>query len=187
MMYMKAVQALAGRGGWPMTTLLTPEKIPFFGGTYFPPRDGVRGRRQGFLSILKEYKRKYAVDKASLLKEAQKLSRYIARNNVRQPSLELPKAEAITRAVQNLANRFDKVWGGFGRAPKFPTPPNLNLLVKYYQRIKDPPSVTDAYLYPTTNCSRGIYDHLGGGFHRYATDRHGEFLTLRRCFMITLS
>ena len=169
--YMKAVQALTGRGGWPMTTLLTPQKVPFFGGTYFPPRDGVRGRRQGFLSILQEYKRKFEVDRSSLLQQAQKLSRYIARNNVRRPSAKLPKAEVITQAVQNLANRFDKVWGGFGRAPKFPTPPNLNLLMKYYQRIRDP-EVLNMLIYTLRQIARGgIYDHLGGGFHRYATDR----------------
>ncbi len=168
--YMKAVQALSGRGGWPMTTLLTPQKVPFFGGTYFPPRDGARGRRKGFLTILKEYSEKFTSDRTTLLAAAQRLSRYINKNSRIRPSANAPSAEVVTRAAQRLADRFDKQRGGFGKAPKFPTPPNLSLLLRYYQRTGDEQATYMLNHTLKTMAWGGIYDHIGGGFHRYSTD-----------------
>ena len=169
--YMKAVQMLTGRGGWPMTTLLTPDKVPFFGGTYFPPRDGSRGRRRGFLSILKEYHQRYRDQPQELIESAQNLSRRIARSTRRRGDKAVPQSRAVVRAARRLAERFDKRWGGFGRAPKFPTPPQLQLLLRYAHRVGDERAL---YLvtYTLEQMARGgIYDQVGGGFHRYATDQ----------------
>ena len=169
--YMKAVQLLTGRGGWPMTTLLTPQQIPFFGGTYFPPRDGYRGRRRGFLGILKEYQNRYRNQRKALLANAQELSRRINQDSQRQPHHLIPKVSVVAKAAQRLARRFDSVWGGFGRSPKFPTPPNLELLLKYFKRVGDDQALSMLSHTLRQMARGGIYDHLGGGFHRYSTDQ----------------
>lgn len=168
--YMKAVQALSGRGGWPMTTLLTPHKQPFFGGTYFPARDGDRGRQTGFLSILKTYQQKYQSQRGELLASARQLSRYISRNAFARPAADAPNPSVVVDVMRRLTERFDPRWGGFGRAPKFPTPPRLNLLLRYYQRVKDPHALKMLTETLTWMARGGIYDHVGGGFHRYSTD-----------------
>jgi uncharacterized protein len=169
--YMKAVQALTGRGGWPMTTFLTPKRVPFFGGTYFPPRDGSRGRRRGFLSLLKEYQQRFKSDRKELIRKAQELSVRIAQDSLRRPSSSAPKVEVVAFAAQRLTQRFDPKWGGFGRSPKFPTPPNLELLLKYYKRVGDEQALHMLTHTLTQMARGGIYDHIGGGFHRYATDQ----------------
>lgn len=170
--YMKAVQALTGRGGWPMTTLLTPQAQPFFGATYLPPRDGARGRQKGFLSILKEYHQRYKEDRDTLLKAAKRLNRYMLQSTRLRPSDSPPNPEVIVKAVKQLADRFDPQWGGFGKAPKFPTPPQLTLLLRYYQRVGDPQALHLLAYTLKKMAWGGLYDHVGGGFHRYSTDAH---------------
>jgi uncharacterized protein len=169
--YMKAVQMFTGRGGWPMTTLLTPSREPFFGGTYFPARDGDRGSRKGFLTILRELKAQYTDQRDGLLDTAAQMSKRIANSARSQRPGRVPGAKAIEQAVRGLAKRFDKAWGGFGRAPKFPTPVNLELLLRYYRRTGD----TIALQIATTTLKKmaqgGMYDHVAGGFHRYSTDQ----------------
>jgi uncharacterized protein YyaL (SSP411 family) len=169
--YMKAVQMFTGRGGWPMTTLLTPSREPFFGGTYFPARDGDRGSRKGFLTILRELKTQYTQQRETLLDTAAQMSRRIANSARSQRPGQVPGAQAIEQAVKGLAERFDKTWGGFGRAPKFPTPVNLELLLRYYRRTGDTAALKIATVTLKKMAQGGMYDHVAGGFHRYSTDQ----------------
>jgi uncharacterized protein YyaL (SSP411 family) len=169
--YMQAVQMMTGGGGWPMTLALTPDREPFFGGTYFPPRDGVRGARQGFLTILRDLAAAYARDPAHVADQARQLSarmRDLARSS---PPAGMPGAQAIYLAASRLARAFDPEWGGFGRAPKFPQPSAHELLLRYFRRTNDAQALQITLLTLEKMAAGGIYDHVGGGFHRYATDR----------------
>ena len=143
--YMSAVQMMVGRGGWPMTVLMTFNKLPVFGGTYFPPRDGVRGNRRGFLSILKEYRERYVTDPSGLVTDAQIIASRVVENSKPQPGLSVPSARAITDTASIVLASFDSVNGGFGRAPKFPRSHNLEFLARYYRRSQDPKAL-DAFV-----------------------------------------
>ncbi|MFU8803217.1 MAG: thioredoxin domain-containing protein, partial [Bradymonadaceae bacterium] len=136
--YMKAVHMMAGRGGWPMTVVMTPEGEPFFGGTYFPPRDGDRGSRKGFLTILRELDERYRTDESKVVAEAKTYSERIRR--AAQPARpgNVPGPEALEQVARNLAQSFDATNGGFGGAPKFPQPPRLEFLLHYHRRTQDP-------------------------------------------------
>ena len=168
--YMTAVQLLTGRGGWPMTVIMTPDKDPFFGGTYFPPRAGVRGGRTGLIDLLSETAELYREDPTRAIQQAQELSQRIERTTATRGATGVPSDRLIVRAVQQLATRFDPVEGGFGRAPKFPQPARLSLLLRYARRTND----SGALRIVTTTLDKmadgGMYDQVGGGFHRYSTD-----------------
>lgn len=169
--YMKAVQMFIGRGGWPMTTMLTHSREPFFGGTYFPPRDGDRGSRKGFLTILKEMKLAFEGDRQRLVDKAKQIStRLVGAAQAQRPGV-VPGPESLEQAVRGLAQRFDPVWGGFGRAPKFPTPVTIELMLKYHRRTGDPQARHIALHTLTKMALGGMYDQIAGGFHRYSTDR----------------
>ncbi len=160
--YMSAVQAMTGRGGWPMTVLLTADRRPFFGGSYLP--------REQFLAILREMVELQARDPGSLVAQGDTVVAHLARVAARPPPSDVPGPDAIVDAVQRQVRGFDPVHGGFGRAPKFPRPAALELLLHYYRRTQD----AGALRVVTTTLERmaagGIRDQLGGGFHRYATD-----------------
>ncbi len=168
--YMTAVNILTGRGGWPMTVVMTADKQPFFGGTYFPPRTGVRGARKGLWEILHELVGHYAGNRSAVVEEAATLSRRIFYATQPAPPSAMPPPGVIAMAAQRLAGRFDPAWGGFGRAPKFPQPSRLLLLMRYARRTSDPGvrAMIDKTLLKMAD--GGMYDHLGGGFHRYSTD-----------------
>ena len=121
--YMTAVTLLTGRGGWPMTVIMTPHKEPFFGGTYFPPRKGVRGNRAGLIDILGDMVRIYTEDPEAVVARAQELSQRVEKAAALQPGPGVPSDKVIVVAAQNLARMFDPVDGGFGGAPKFPAQP----------------------------------------------------------------
>ncbi len=169
--YMEAVRLLTRRGGWPMTVVMTPGRQPFFGGTYFPARDGDRGRGRGLLTILTELANEYANDRDSVVARAAELTaRLQAVNQSRAPG-SIPRAAAVfAPSVGALGTAFDRTWGGFGRAPKFPRPVLLDLLMRYHRRTGEPHARD---MFETTlekMAAGGIYDHVGGGFHRYSTD-----------------
>jgi uncharacterized protein YyaL (SSP411 family) len=168
--YMKAVQLLAGRGGWPMTTVLTPDRKPFFGGTYFPARDGDRGAPKGFLTILRELHERYVTDPVTVVEEAEALTRRMRASTQRMRPSDVPGPAAIARAAQELAYRYDAQDGGFGRAPKFPRPVTLDFLLRYQRRAKDPQALRMVLHTLDEMATGGLYDHVGGGFHRYSTD-----------------
>jgi uncharacterized protein YyaL (SSP411 family) len=167
---MTAVNILAGRGGWPMTVIMTPDKEPFFGGTYFPPRKGVRGTRTGLIDILVEMLSAYTNEPQQVVARAQELSQRIEQAAALQPGPGVPSDKVIAVAVQNLARSFDRVDGGFSGAPKFPQPSRLSLLLRYARRTSDPGATAMVMTTLDKMASGGIYDHVGGGFHRYSTD-----------------
>ena len=168
--YMAAVQLLTGGGGWPMTVAMTSDKKPFFGGTYFPARDGDRGATKGFLTILKELAAEYEQSRSTVVQRASELSRRLQADAAPAPAQGVPGPELIAPAAQSLSRTFDSKWGGFGRAPKFPRPVTLELLLRYQRRTGDTRSLDMVVKTLDAMARGGIYDHVGGGFHRYATD-----------------
>ncbi|MGB3052042.1 MAG: thioredoxin domain-containing protein [Polyangiales bacterium] len=168
--YMTAVTILTGRGGWPMTVIMTPDKEPFFGGTYFPPRKGFRGNRSGLVDILAEMVRLYRNEPMQVVARAQELSQRVERAAAIQPGPGVPSDKVIAVAAQNLGRMFDPVDGGFGGAPKFPQPSRLSLLLRYARRTRDAGATAMVATTLDKMAAGGIYDHVGGGFHRYSTD-----------------
>ena len=168
--YMKAVQMLTGRGGWPMTVAMTPEAKPFFGGTYFPARDGDRGVGKGFLTILRELSDAYRGNPERVVEQAELLTERIQAASRPQKPGEIPGPEAIYLAASRLARAFDPFWGGFGGAPKFPRPVAYELLLHHYRRTNDSQALEIVRLSLEKMAAGGMYDHVGGGFHRYSTD-----------------
>ncbi|HJL42993.1 MAG TPA: thioredoxin domain-containing protein [Myxococcales bacterium LLY-WYZ-16_1] len=168
--YMTVVQLMTGGGGWPMTVVMLPDGRPFFGGTYFPPRDGDRGARIGFESILRRLREAYEQDAERVLKAADQLSSALARASRRQPPESLPDERALVDAARWLTRRFDPEHGGFGRAPKFPRPPTYELLLRYHRRTQDPAALHMVSKSLRAMADGGIYDHVGDGFARYSTD-----------------
>ena len=168
--YMTAVSILTGRGGWPMTVIMTPDKEPFFGGTYFPPRKGVRGNRAGLIDILAEMLGLYNNEPTQVVARAQDLSQRVEQAAAFRPGPGVPSDKVIAVAAQNLARSFDPVDGGFGGAPKFPQPSRLALLLRYARRTRDPGTTAMVATTLDKMVAGGIYDHVGGGFHRYSTD-----------------
>jgi uncharacterized protein YyaL (SSP411 family) len=167
--YMEAVQALAGNGGWPMTVFLTPDGKPFYGGTYFPPvsRHGLPGFPQLLLAIAEAWRER----RHEILAAGDRLADALSRSARIQPAGE-PGPQVLEQAVRNLLRNFDRDEGGFGGAPKFPQPMNLEFLLQSHRRNGDPASLEAVMLTLTKMARGGIYDHLGGGFHRYSTDDH---------------
>ena len=168
--YMTAVNILTGRGGWPMTVIMTPDKEPFFGGTYFPPRKGVRGARAGLIDILTEMLALYRNDASQVIARAQEISQRVEAMSFVRPGPGVPSDKTIAIATSQLATRFDRVDGGFTGAPKFPQPSRLLLLLRYARRASDPGATAMVATTLDRMAAGGIYDHVGGGFHRYSTD-----------------
>jgi len=166
--YMLATQILAGQGGWPNSVFLTPDLKPFFAGTYFPPED--KWGRPGFPTVIesmvhawKERREDVETQAADL---AEGMRRHLAEVEPRQG--ELPGRDLATLAADGLRKRFDGTFGGFGEAPKFPTPSNLWLLAELATSRADAAMMLEATL--DGMARGGLRDHLAGGFHRYSTD-----------------
>ena len=176
---MSAVQSLTGSGGWPMSVWLTPERAPFFGGTYFPPRDGVRGARHGFLTLLRALAETYHRDQARVTDQAETLVAGVRRElegRAAAPAASLGATEPPDAAVDSADGRvFSNARsttsnGGLGGAPKFPSSLPVRLLLRYHRRSGDAEALRMATLTLEKMAAGGIYDQIGGGFHRYATD-----------------
>jgi uncharacterized protein YyaL (SSP411 family) len=170
--YMTAVQLLTGGGGWPMSVWLTPEKEPFFGGTYFPPRDGDRGPTRGFLSILREIAELWGQDRARVSAATGSLVRAVrtALAPHGRAGEAIPGPRAIEDAVAFFRGSFDEERGGLRRAPKFPSSLPVRLLLRHHRRSGDATSLRMATLTLERMAAGGIHDQVGGGFHRYSTD-----------------
>ncbi len=167
--YMTATQILSGQGGWPNSVFLTPDLKPFYAGTYFPPDD--RHGRPGFRHVLEDLAAAWGTRRREVEDQAEEMARAMRRylEERAQPSAEPPGGAVALRALDSLARRFDREWGGFGGAPKFPTPSNLYLLLEFAGAR---PEAAEMLALTLDQMARGgIYDQLGGGFHRYATDR----------------
>ena len=168
--YMSAVNILTGRGGWPMTVIMTPDKEPFFGGTYFPPRKGARGSGAGLSDILAEMLRVYTNEPQQAVARAQELSQRIEQVASVRAGPGVPSDKMIAIAAQQYATMFDRVDGGFTGAPKFPQPSRLLLLLRYARRTGDDGATAMVATTLDRMAAGGIYDQIGGGFHRYSTD-----------------
>ena len=172
--YMTAVQALTGSGGWPMSVWLTPGREPFFGGTYFPPRDGARGARHGFLTVLGELVQTYAKDPERVKKASEALSRAVRQEMDAQatPAAGSPaiSTKPIATTVAYFKQAFDHDDGGVRRAPKFPSNIPVRLLLRYHRRTGDAEALHIATLTLEKMAGGGMYDQIAGGFHRYSTD-----------------
>lgn len=168
--YMTAVQVLTGSGGWPMTVALTPDRRPFFAGTYFPPRDGARGMRVGFLTVLRQLHEAFWRDPQRVESSAAQLTRAVKDASQPRPPAGLPQPELLVRAAAALHGRYDPEHGGFGSAPKFPRPSTYDLLLRYWRRTRDPMALQIVVHSLQQMYRGGIYDQVGGGFHRYSVD-----------------
>jgi hypothetical protein len=170
--YMTAVQLLTGGGGWPMSVWLTPEKEPFFGGTYFPPRDGARGAMRGFLSILGEVADLWGKDRERVARATgtlvQAVRTALAAHGA--PAKGAPGAGAILAAMEAYRKGFDPVHGGLRGAPKFPSSLPVRLLLRVHRRTRDEDVLRMATLSLEKMAAGGMHDQVGGGFHRYSTD-----------------
>jgi uncharacterized protein YyaL (SSP411 family) len=168
--YMEAVQAMTQHGGWPMTVFLTPQGKPFYGGTYFPPepRYGMPSFRQLLLAIADAWR-----DRRRELESAgARMTDALNRSAGFAPSDTVLTPGLLDRAAQGLLRSHDRVEGGFGGAPKFPQPMNLDFLLQSYVHTADEAALRAVTLTLHKMAAGGIYDQLGGGFHRYSTDDH---------------
>jgi uncharacterized protein YyaL (SSP411 family) len=165
-LYMDAVVAMTGSGGWPMTVFLTPDGKPFWGGTYFPPEP--RMGMPSFRQVLEAIDRAYREKRDDLERQADTLVAAIRDANDRRPSTEPLTSELLTGGVSSLRAQFDPQHGGFGRAPKFPPAPQLEFLLRMAGRSDDALAMTRTTL--ERMAAGGLYDQLGGGFHRYSVD-----------------
>ncbi len=166
--YMDAVQAMTGSGGWPMTVFCLPDGRPFFAGTYFPK--ATRGGHLGFAELCQRIDELWRTRRADLEEQAAQVTEAIATGEQLTPSAEPPGAEVLTAAANALVAQADTRDGGFGRAPKFPQTMSIDLLLRHHRRTGDPAALQVALLSLDAMASGGIYDHLGGGFARYSTD-----------------
>jgi uncharacterized protein YyaL (SSP411 family) len=163
--YMNAVQMLTGHGGWPMSVFLTPDLKPFYGGTYWPPQSarGMPGFDQILSAVIDAWKnrREHAVDAAEqLTTELRKVGQFSG------GTADALTSELIDAAASHLRRSFDGANGGFGQAPKFPHPMDLQLLLRVAQRTGQTGPVDMVKLTLDRMAAGGIYDHLGGGFAR---------------------
>ena len=161
--YMDAVQAMSGRGGWPMTVFLTTDGHPFYGGTYFP--------KPNFLSLMAAIDDVWVSRPDDVRQNVEALGNAIRRTALVEPATDVPGIPELNLALQQLAASFDSTWGGFGGAPKFPSTMSLDLVLRAYQRAPQDDARTIVTTSLDAMASGGMYDHLGGGFSRYSVDR----------------
>jgi uncharacterized protein YyaL (SSP411 family) len=166
--YMSAVQMMTGSGGWPLTVFLTPELEPFYGGTYFPPED--RWGRPGFATVLREIARIYREERPRVRETSKAMAERIQSLAAIPESREILTRTLVGKAARELAMRFDPREGGFSPAPKFPPSGAISLLLRYHASSRDPDALAMVELTLDKMAAGGMYDHLGGGFHRYSTD-----------------
>ena len=161
-LYMDAVQAMSGRGGWPMTVFMSPEGHPFYGGTYFP--------KPSFMKLMNAVSDAWHNRRADIENNIAALGESLSRTAAVTPDATLPSFTLVTRARDQLVEAFDHQWGGFGSAPKFPSTMNIDLLLRNY--IEQPNETVKTVITTTLDAmaSGGMYDHIGGGFSRYSVD-----------------
>lgn len=164
--YMEVCQSLTGSGGWPMSLFLTPEKKPFFAGTYFP-KDS-RGGMVGFRQLLTAISEKWREDSSALINSARQITITLSHQDTVSGDIDHALLE---KAVEQFSRTFDKTYGGFGDAPKFPTPHNLIFLLDNYVKSKNPSVLFMAETTLKKMYCGGLFDHVGYGFSRYSTDR----------------
>jgi len=160
--YMQAVMMIAGNGGWPMSSFLTTDGKPFFGGTYFPPKE--------FANLLLRVNHVWLNEQKEIIEHSQQISEALASQSIRQAVAGKLSNVAVNDAINQALFSFDELQGGFGHAPKFPQEPLLFLLLSEAERKKDKDALAAIQTTLDAMSQGGIYDQVGGGFHRYATD-----------------
>ena len=166
--YQTAVSALSGQGGWPLTAFLTPQGKPFYGGTYFPPED--QYGRPGMRRVLEAVALSFKSQRAQVLESAQKISEALAGVERLERGDKRTEEEVLNALIESIGGMYDAQFGGFGNAPKFPHPSSLDLLLEAYLENRQAWLLT-AVTNTLEHMGRGgVYDQLGGGFHRYAVD-----------------
>lgn len=167
--YMAVCQAITGSGGWPLSIFLTQERKPFFAGTYFPKTE--RYGNPGFLAILKKISDLWKTNAESAIASSEQVTKVIQSMADTTPG-ELLTAETLQRGYEQLRDAFDFIYGGFGSSPKFPTPHNYTFLLRWWKRSNDPTALEIVEKTLERMGRGGMYDQLGGGFHRYSTDEY---------------
>ncbi len=169
--YMAAVTAMTGQGGWPLTVFLTSEGKPFFGGTYFPPF--AKWGSPGFMDLLQTISQAWQNQRAEILSSSNQITQALLEQTQRfTQTTQLPQLSLLERAFQSISSQFDRLNGGFGGTPKFPMGHYLSFLLRFYKRSGDKNILSMVESTLRAIASGGIYDHLGGGFHRYSTDAY---------------
>lgn len=166
--YMNFVQLSTGSGGWPLSAFLTPEAVPFFGGTYFPPAD--RYNLPGFPRILISVAEAYRGKREDILKSSSKILQDLSRVGITESSTAAFSTGQLDTAFQGLSRSYDATNGGFGGAPKFPPAMTLEFCLKQFARMKDEKALEIVVNTCRKMACGGMYDQIGGGFHRYSVD-----------------
>ena len=163
--YMRAVQALTGSGGWPMSVFLTPDLEPYYGGTYFPPEP--KYGRPGFGEVVTGLGRAWKEDRENVITRGQQLAKQISTENVMTGEV---KPNVLTKGAGRMLSNYDRRWGGFGQSPKFPHSMDLRVLLRHWRESGEEAALEAVRTTLDRMAEGGIYDQLGGGFHRYSTD-----------------
>ncbi len=166
--YMTVSQILTGSGGWPLNIFMTPDKRPFFAGTYIPKES--RFGRLGMMELIPRVKQVWKERRDEVLDSAEKIVGALKSVESEAPG-EVPDISTMDGAYQQLAQRFDERFGGFSKAPKFPTPHSLYFLLRYWKRTNNQKALQMLDKTLLEMRQGGIYDHVGFGFHRYSTDQ----------------
>ncbi len=193
--YMEACQILSGGGGWPLNCFLTPEGKPFYAGTYYPPAPV--SNRPSWPQVLQHMAQAWGQKRDTVLEQADKLLGYILKNDqtfvkkIDFPAAAAPEPEVLTHIFHRLRERFDREEGGFGGAPKFPSTMAILYLLQYHHVAGEPEALDHALLSLHKMIHGGMYDQLGGGFARYATDRewlipHFEKMLYDNALLVTV-
>ena len=165
--YMAAVQALTGHGGWPMSVFLTPDLQPFYGGTYFPP-EGRHGL-PGFTEVLEAVHDAWRNRPDKIVESAANITDHLRRKATDSTTGKID-SDIFAKAFQQIETEYDAEFGGFGSAPKFPRPVLFNFLLRHAARTGEPQALNMTLVTLRKMAAGGMYDHLGGGFHRYSVD-----------------
>ncbi|MCA9407701.1 MAG: thioredoxin domain-containing protein [Candidatus Omnitrophica bacterium] len=166
--YMSAVTSMTGQGGWPLTVFLTPDRKPFYGGTYFPPF--AKWGSPGLMDILQSIHNSWITNRQKIVESSQALTDILKEYALKEDARGELSENILDSAFHQFEQMYDPQYGGFGRSPKFPTSHNLSFLLRYGLRSKNKKSEQMVDKTLQAMAYGGMYDHLGGGFHRYSTD-----------------
>jgi len=192
--YMDAIQAMTGSGGWPLNVFLLPNGKPFYGGTYFPPKP--IPQRASWMDVLKGVQEAYANNKEKLIEQAEQLTTHLIQTNIKEKSsvdseINFPNLEEFDIMTKRILQNADTQWGGFGAAPKFPQTFSIQVLLRNYFANQDQSAIVHAIRSLDKMIQGGLYDHVGGGFARYSTDAqwqapHFEKMLYDNALLITV-
>ena len=166
--YMTVCQMMTGSGGWPLTIIMTPDKKPFFSGTYFPKEN--KFGRVGLIQLIKQIENAWKFKRDEIDKSAEEITNYLKDHHTTKQRSELT-TDVFKKAFDSFESRFDKTYGGFGSSPKFPSPHNLMFLLRYWKRTGNANALKMVETTLTQMRMGGVFDQIGFGFHRYSTDK----------------